>query len=71
MATARRGRSEEVVLRRRRCDDGGNGSGAFDLIDRPLRLAAGDDAALLRIFRVALAGSVLAAVGAVTFSAIT
>ena len=70
MTTARRGRSDEVVLRRRPCDDG-NGSGAFDLIDKPLRLAAGDDAALLRILRVALAGSVLAAVGAVTFSAVT
>ena len=42
----------------------------FDVIDRPLRLAAGDDAVLLKILRGAVVGFVGAAVAAVGVSAI-
>lgn len=42
----------------------------IDAIDRPLRYAAGDDLALLRIFRGALLGTVAAALAAVVIGAI-
>ncbi len=74
MATARHHGRGEVVLRRQKFGGGyeaaSNGSGVFDLVDRPLRKMAAGDAALLRIFRGTLIGSAVAAIGAVTVSAI-
>jgi hypothetical protein len=40
------------------------------MIDRPLRRAAGDDLALLRIYRGTVIGAVAAAVGAVVAGAV-
>ena len=48
----------------------GRDSGVFDLIDRPLRRAAGDDLVLLRIFRGTLVGAIAAAVVTVACAAI-
>ena len=71
MATARhRGPQEFIVRRQRFADDTKRDSGVFNLIDRPLRRAAGDDEVLLRIFRGALVGSVAAAIVSVACAAI-
>ena len=69
MATARHGGRGEFVLRRQHSESAGRG-GPFELIDRPLRLAAGDDAVLLRILRGALCGGFAAAIGAITYGAV-
>lgn len=71
MAATRHRRHEEFVIRRQRLGgDTGRDSGVFDLIDRPLRRAAGDDEVLLRIFRGTLVGSVTAAIVAVACAAV-
>ena len=46
------------------------GSVFFDVIDRPLRKAAGEDAALLRILRGAVISFIAAAVVAVAIGAV-
>ena len=74
MATLRHHGRGEVVLRRQKFggdyESAPSGGGFFELVDRPLRRIAAGDAALLTIFRGTLIGSVAAAVGAVTVSAI-
>lgn len=70
MATARHSGQEFVIRRQRIGSDHRRDSGVFDLIDRPLRYAAGEDAALLRIFRGTLVGVIAAAICAVACAAI-
>jgi hypothetical protein len=70
MTTARHNGQGEFVVRRHKCGDTGRDSGVFDLIDRPLRRAAGDDLVLLRIFRGTLVGTIAAAIVAVACAAI-
>ena len=63
--------SPPIVHRQTDHGEGAHALGRLiDAIDRPLRYAAGDDLALLRIFRGTVIGTVAAALTAVVIGAI-
>ena len=66
-----RGIAAPVSGHRSRIDEHPQGSsGVFDVIDRPLRRAAGEDAVLLRILRGAAVAFAAAAIGAIAIGAL-